>query len=42
MLPVYTEDGRPNAEYLHDRGFFDDLPKDEIRKAFLSGKYVRH
>ena len=41
MLPAYTEDGRLNAEYLQDRGFFDDLPIDEIRKASLSGKYVK-
>jgi hypothetical protein len=41
MLPAYTEDGRPNVEYIRDRGSFLDLPIDEVRKASLSGKYVR-
>jgi transglutaminase-like putative cysteine protease len=41
MLPALTEDGRPNVEYIQDRGFFDDLPTEEIRKASLSWKYMK-
>ncbi len=28
-------DGRPHIEYLLDRGLFDDVPLDEIRKALI-------
>jgi transglutaminase-like putative cysteine protease len=41
MLPAYTEDGRRNVEYIKDRGFFADLPIEEIKKASLSSKYLR-
>jgi len=40
MLPAYALDGRRNVEYLLDRGFFDDLPLGDIRKASASGKYL--
>jgi transglutaminase-like putative cysteine protease len=41
MLPLLTEDGRPNVDYIQDRGFFDDLPIDDIRKASVSWKYMK-
>ena len=41
LLPAYTEDGRPNVEYIEDRGFFADLPIEEIKKASLSSKYLK-
>lgn len=41
MLPAYTEDGRRNVEYIKDRGFFADLPIEEIKKASLSSKYLK-
>jgi len=41
LLPAFTEDGRPNVEYMLDRGFFEDLPIEEIRKASLSWKYMK-
>ena len=40
MLPLHTLDGRLNAEYIRDRGFFDDLPIDEIRRTSTSWKYL--
>jgi transglutaminase-like putative cysteine protease len=41
MLPAFDLDGRANVEYIRDRGFFDDLPLEEIRKASVSRKYMR-
>lgn len=41
LLPLDTLDGRLNIEYVQDRGFFDDLPLDEIRKASVSWKYLK-
>jgi transglutaminase-like putative cysteine protease len=41
LLPAYTEDGRPNVVYIKDRGFFADLPIEEIKKASLSSKYLK-
>jgi len=41
LLPRDTLDGRLNIEYILDRGFFDDLPLDEIRKASVSWKYLK-
>ena len=41
LLPLCTLDGRLNIEYIQDRGFFDDLPLDEIRKASVSWKYLK-
>jgi len=41
MLPAFTEDGRPNVEYIEDLGFFADLPLEEIRKASSSSKYMK-
>lgn len=41
LLPSHAEDGRRNVEYLLDRGFFEDLPLDEIRKASVSWKYLK-
>lgn len=40
MLPARTDDGRPNVDYLQDRGYFADLPLHEIRKVSLSSTYV--
>ena len=40
LLPLCTLDGRLNIEYIQDRGFFDDLPLYEIRKASVSWKYL--
>jgi len=41
MLPAYTLDGRPNVEYILDKGFFEDLPIDEIRRSSVSWKYLK-
>ncbi len=41
MLPLHTVDGRLNVEYILDRGFFDDLPIDEIRRTSTSWKYMK-
>lgn len=41
LLPLSTLDGKPNVEYIQDRGFFDDLPLDQIRKASASWKYLK-
>jgi len=41
LLPLHTLDGRLNVEYIGDRGFFEDLPLDEIRKQSISWKYMR-
>lgn len=41
LLPLSTIDGKPNVEYIQDRGFFDDLPLDQIRKASASWKYLK-
>jgi len=35
MFPSYNEDGKPHIEYILDRGIFDDVPLDEIRKALI-------
>ena len=42
MLLACAEDGKPDAEYPQDPGFFYDLPMDEIRNAPLCGEYMRH
>jgi transglutaminase-like putative cysteine protease len=34
-FPTHDREGRPHIEYLLDRGLFDDVPLDEIRKALL-------
>jgi hypothetical protein len=41
MLPPRAEDGRLHVEYLRDRGFYADLPLEEIRKASVSWKYLK-
>lgn len=41
LLPSHADDGRPNVEYLLDRGFFTDLPLEDIRKASVSWKYLK-
>ncbi len=41
LLPLHTLDGRLNAEYILDRGSFDDLPIDDIRRTSTSWKYMR-
>jgi transglutaminase-like putative cysteine protease len=40
MLPARALDGRPYVDYILDRGFFDDLPLEEMRKASSSWKYL--
>ncbi len=40
LLPPRTLDGRPHIEYLKDRGFFHDLPFNELQKASISSKYI--
>lgn len=40
LLPLRTPDGRVHVEYLRDRGSYEDLPIDEIRRASLSGRYL--
>lgn len=32
---AHNQDGKPHIEYLLDRGTFDDVPLDEIRKALI-------
>ncbi len=41
LLPLRALDGRPNVDYIKDRGFFADLPLEEIRKHSVSWKYMR-
>jgi len=41
LLPLRAIDGGLNVEYIQDRGFFEDLPLDEIRKHSVSWKYMR-
>jgi transglutaminase-like putative cysteine protease len=40
LLPPRAMDGRPHIKYLKDRGFFKDLPFDELRRASISSKYI--
>ncbi len=40
LLPPHALDGRPHIEYLKDRGFFKDLPFDELQRASISSKYI--
>ena len=40
LLPSHTLNGRRNVEYILDRGFFEDLPIDDIRRTSVSSKYV--
>jgi len=41
LLPLSTLDGKPNIEYIQERGFFDELPLSQIRKASASWKYLK-
>jgi transglutaminase-like putative cysteine protease len=41
MLPLHALDGRLHTEYIRDRGFFEDLPIDEIRRTSTSWKYMK-
>ncbi len=41
LLPPRAQDGRPHIEYLQDRGFFKDLPFDELQRASISSKYIK-
>jgi transglutaminase-like putative cysteine protease len=41
MLPLHALDGRLHTEYILDRGFFDDLPINDIRRTSTSWKYMR-
>ncbi len=40
LLPPRALNGRPHIEYLKDRGFFKDLPFDELQRASISSKYI--
>jgi len=40
MLPAHALDGRLNVEYVLHRGFFDDLPLEDIRRNSSSWKYM--
>ena len=35
MFPSHNEEGKPHIDYILDRGIFDDVPLDEIRKALI-------
>lgn len=35
MFPSHNKEGKPHIEYLLDRGPFDDIPLDHIRKALI-------
>lgn len=35
MFPAYNREGKPHVEYLFDRGPFDDVPLEHIRKALI-------
>jgi transglutaminase-like putative cysteine protease len=35
MFPRYSQEGKPHIEYLLDRGPYDDIPLEEIRKALI-------
>jgi len=39
LLPSQTPDGRRHIEYAEDRGFFQDVPFDEIMASSLMKKY---
>jgi len=39
LLPSRTPDGRRHIEYVEDRGFFRDVPYDQIMEASLQKKY---
>ncbi len=41
MLPLHTLDGRLHTEYILDRGFFEDLPIDDIRRTSTSWTYMK-
>lgn len=41
LLPLSTLDGKTNVEYILDRGFFNELPLEQIRKASASWKYLK-
>ena len=38
ILPLYTRDGRPNIEYVKDRGPYRDLPFGKIQEASILAK----
>lgn len=40
LLPSLTPDGRRHIEYVEDRGFFQDVPFDEITASSLLKKYL--
>ncbi len=40
LLPPLSLDGRPHIEYVEDRGFFQDVPFDEIMASSLQKKYL--
>ncbi len=39
LLPSHTLDGRRHIEYVEDRGFFRDVPFDQIMSTTLMNKY---
>jgi len=40
LLPSTTLNGNPHIEYVKDRGFFEDVPFDDIMQASLRNKYL--
>ena len=40
LLPSTTLNGKPHIEYVKDRGFFEDVPFDDIMQASLRNKYL--
>lgn len=41
VLPSTTLDGQPHIEYVQDRGWFEDVPFEDIMKASLSRTYLQ-
>lgn len=40
MFPEYSQEGKPHIEYLLDRGPYDDIPLEEIRKALIERNLI--
>lgn len=40
LLPSTTLDGKPHIEYVKDRGFYEDVPFNDIMEASLLKKYL--
>lgn len=37
LLPSHNLDGKPHIEYVQDRGYYDDLPLDEVTEWRIEG-----